>query len=176
MSRRRNSLLIEIMKGHWRRNFWLWATPLLFFVGAILFALVTLGWDRAAAMGERALPAWAIGGGAGEAQSILSVIAGASISALTLVFSSALVVLTLAAAQFGSFLLHDFIRMRISRVTLSMFVATFVYSLMVLARVGEGPSEQFVPQISAKIAMVLAFFSLALLIGFICVRPGDPCF
>jgi len=38
--------------------------------------------------------------------------AGTSISGLTLVFSSALVVLTLAASQFGSFLLRDFTRTR----------------------------------------------------------------
>ncbi|MGH2514440.1 MAG: DUF2254 family protein, partial [Ktedonobacterales bacterium] len=86
-----------------------------------------------------------------------------SASALTLVFSSALVVRTLAASQFGSFLLHDFIRMRISRLTLSMFVATFVYSLMILSRVGEGTSQPFVPEISSKVAMVLTFLSLALL-------------
>jgi uncharacterized membrane protein len=141
--------------------------PLVFFVGAILFALVTLKWDQAVAAGSVSLPGWALGGGAGEAQTILSDIASASISVLTLVFSSALVVLTLAASQFGSFLLHDFIRMRISRLTLSMFVATFVYSLMILSRVGEGSSQQFVPQISAKIAMVLEFISVALLIGFI---------
>ena len=57
--------------------------------------------------------------------------------------------------------------MRIVRLTLSMFVATFVYSLMVLARVGDGLTQEFVPQISAKIAMALAFVSLMLLIGFI---------
>jgi uncharacterized membrane protein len=151
----------------WKRNFWLWAMPLVFFVGAMLFALVTLQWDRAVAMGTLSAPAWALGGGEAEAQAILTVVAGASISVLTLVFSSALVVLTLAASQFGSFLLHDFIRMRISRLTLSMLVATFVYSLVVLARVGAGPSQQFVPQISAKCAMLLAFLSIALLIGFI---------
>lgn len=167
MSGQRTSFLSVVAGGSWRQNFWLWATPLAFFIGAILFALVTLRWDRAAAAGTLALPSWAIGGGEGEAQTILSVVAGASISALTLVFSSALVVLTLAASQFGSFLLHDFIRMRISRLTLSMFVATFVYSLMILSRIGEGSSQPFVPVISTKIAMILAFFSLALLIGFI---------
>jgi uncharacterized membrane protein len=167
MTGRSNSPLSIFAEGNWRRNFWIWATPLLFFVGAIGFALITLQWDWAVATGNLALPRWAVGGDPGDAQSLLSVVAGASISALTLVFSSALVVLTLAAAQFGSFLLHDFIRMRIVRLTLSMFVATFVYSLMILARVGDGSTQDFVPQISAKIAMVLAFFSLILLIGFI---------
>ncbi|HEX5547045.1 MAG TPA: DUF2254 family protein, partial [Ktedonobacterales bacterium] len=167
MNGRGNSLLTIFAEGNWRGNFWIWATPLLFFVGAIAFALLTLQWDWAVATGKLVLPRWAVGSDPGDAQSLLSVVAGASISALTLVFSSALVVLTLAAAQFGSFLLHDFIRMRIVRLTLSMFVATFVYSLMILARVGDGSTQDFVPQISAKIAMVLAFFSLILLIGFI---------
>lgn len=167
MREHRNSLLSVLAGGGWKRDLWVWATPLAFFAGAILFALVTLRWDQAAAAGRLPLPGWAVSDDAGEAQTILSVVAGASISALTLVFSSALVVLTLAAAQFGSFLLHDFIRMRISRLTLSMFVATFVYSLMILSRIGTGASQQFVPQISSKIAMALAFLSLVLLIGFI---------
>lgn len=110
MSRRGNSPLAILAEGDWRRNLWIWATPLLFFVGAVALALVTLQWDVAVATGELVLPGWAVGSDPGDAQSILSVIAGASISALTLVFSSALVVLTLAAAQFGSFLLHDFIK------------------------------------------------------------------
>lgn len=167
MNGRSNSPLTIFAEGDWRRNFWIWATPLLFFVGAITFALITLQWDQAVAVGNLSLPRWAVSSDPGAAQSILSVVAGASISALTLVFSSALVVLTLAAAQFGSFLLHDFIRMRIVRLTLSMFVATFVYSLMILARIGDGLTQDFVPQISAKISMALAFFSLVLLIGFI---------
>src|SRR5690242_3319662 len=167
MSRVRNRALSAVLRRSWRGNFWIWATPLLFFLGAFLFALFTLQLDKAVDAGRLSLPSWALGGGVSEAQSILSVIAGASISALTLVFSSALVVLTLAAAQFGSFLLHDFIRMRIVRLTLSMFVATFVYSLMILARVGKGASKDFVPEISAKVAMLLAFLSLVLLIGFI---------
>lgn len=167
MNGRAHSPLTIFAEGNWRRNFWIWATPLLFFVGAMAFALITLQWDLAVATGELVLPKWAVGSDPGDAQSILSVVAGASISALTLVFSSALVVLTLAAAQFGSFLLHDFIRMRIVRLTLSMFVATFVYSLMILARVGKGTAKDFVPEISAKVAMLLAFLSLVLLIGFI---------
>src|SRR6185437_4304737 len=167
MSRRGSSPLTIFAEGNWRRNFWIWATPLLFFVGAIVLALITLQWDVAVATGELVLPRWAVGSDPGDAQSILSVIAGSSKKELTLVFSSALVVLTLAAAQFGSFLLHDFIRMRIVRLTLSMFVATFVYSLMILARVGKGTSKDFVPEISAKVAMLLAFLSLVLLIGFI---------
>lgn len=119
MRRRRTSFLAVVAGGSWKQNFWNWATPLMFFAGAVPFAFVTLQWDHAAAAGKLALPSRAIRGGEGEAQTILSVVAGASISALTLVFSSALVVLTLAASRFGSFLLHDFIRMRISRPTLS---------------------------------------------------------
>jgi|SRR5690348_5925730 len=167
MSRVRNRALSAVLRRSWRGNFWIWATPLLFFLGAFLFALFTLQLDKAVDAGRLSLPSWALGGGVSEAQSVLSVVASASISVLTLVFSSALVVLTLAAAQFGSFLLHDFIRLRITRLTLGMFVASFVYSLTVLTRVGEGASQQFVPEISAKVAVVMAFLSVAMLIGFI---------
>jgi uncharacterized membrane protein len=149
------------------QSLWIWALPVVFFAGAFLLALITLQLDRAVEAGRLPLPSWALSGDASDAQAVLSVVAGASISALTLVFSSALVVLTLAASQFGSFLLHDFIRMRISRLTLSMFVATFVYSLVILTRVGGGASGQFVPNISAKVAVLLAFASVLLLIGFI---------
>lgn len=141
--------------------------PLVFFVGAFICALLTVQIDRANAAGVLPFLKWALGSGSSEVQTILSVVAGASISVLTLVFSSALVALTLAASQFGSFLLHDFIRMRVSRLTLSMFVASFVFSLTVLTRVGTGTSDQFVPRISSMVAVLLAFCSLALLVGFI---------
>lgn len=167
MNLRSNSAVSVLLGSDWRRDFWLWGLPLVFFVGAFALALFTLRIDGAVAAGKLALPGWAVSGGAGEVQTVLSVVAGASISVLTLVFSSALVVLTLAAAQFGSFLLHDFLRMRISRLTLSMFVATFVYSLIILTRVGENSSSTFVPAVSAKVAVVMTFISVALLIAFI---------
>lgn len=164
---RRNSTVTLLLGSNWKQNFWLWGLPLVFFLGAFALALITLQADAAVAAGKLSLPRWAISGGTGEVQTVLSVVAGASISVLTLVFSSALVVLTLAASQFGSFLLHDFMRMRISRLTLSMFVATFVYTLLILTRVGGGSSNSFVPAISAKVAVLMTFISVALLIGFI---------
>jgi uncharacterized membrane protein len=164
---RRNSTVSLLLGSNWKQNFWLWGLPLVFFLGAFVLALTTLRADAAVAAGKLSLPGWAISGGTGEVQTVLSVVAGASISVLTLVFSSALVVLTLAASQFGSFLLHDFMRMRISRLTLSMFVATFVYTLLILTRVGGGSSNSFVPAISAKVAVLMTFISVALLIGFI---------
>ncbi|MGH2502018.1 MAG: DUF2254 domain-containing protein [Ktedonobacterales bacterium] len=164
---RRNSAVSLLLGSNWKQNFWLWGLPLVFFLGAFALALISLHADEAVATGKLSLPRWAISGGAGEVQTVLSVVAGASISVLTLVFSSALVVLTLAASQFGSFLLHDFMRMRISRLTLSMFVATFVYTLLILTRVDSGSSSDFVPAISAKVAVLMTFISVALLIGFI---------
>ncbi len=88
MSRRGSSPLTIFAEGNWRRNFWIWATPLLFFVGAIVLALITLQWDVAVATGELVLPRWAVGSDPGDAQSILWVIAGASISALNCVSRS----------------------------------------------------------------------------------------
>lgn len=49
MSRRRTSTVSALVGSNWKQNFRQWATPLGFFVGAFLFALVTLQIDRAAA-------------------------------------------------------------------------------------------------------------------------------
>jgi uncharacterized membrane protein len=149
------------------RDIWLSAMPAIFFVAAMVLAILMLQLDRAAATGALRVPAWLLGGSETSVSDVLSVIAGASISVISLVFSSALVVLTLAASQFGSFLLYDFIRLRISRLTLSMYVATFVYTVLILTKVGIGPTDQFVPTLSAKVAVLLAFMSVALLIAFV---------
>jgi uncharacterized membrane protein len=149
------------------RDIWLSAMPAIFFVAAIVLAILMLQIDRLASTGALHVPARLLGGSETSVSDVLSVIAGASISVISLVFSSALVVLTLAASQFGSYLLYDFIRLRISRLTLSMYVATFVYTVLILTKVGIGPTEQFVPTLSAKVAVLLAFVSVALLIAFV---------
>jgi uncharacterized membrane protein len=53
-----------------------------------------------------------------------------------------------------------------SQFTLGVFIATFVYSLLVLRTI-RGGEEAFVPQIAATLALILAIFSTGVLIYFI---------
>jgi uncharacterized membrane protein len=64
-------------------------------------------------------------------------------------------------------MLRNFIRDRGTQVTLGTFVATFVYSVLVLASVGTGSHGDFVPHISVTVTLALMVADLGVLIYFI---------
>ena len=84
------------------------------------------------------LPSFVISGTADAARQILTAIAAAVITVVTLVFSITIVTLTLASTQFGPRMLRNFIRDRITQFTLGSFVATFVYAILALVSIGPG--------------------------------------
>jgi uncharacterized membrane protein len=96
----------------------------------------------------------------------LTTLAGAVITVVGVVFSIMIVTLTLASTQFGPRMLRNFIRDRGTQVTLGTFVATFVYSTLVLISIG-GRGDQFVPHLSITVAVALVAVSMAVLIFFI---------
>jgi uncharacterized membrane protein len=78
-------------------------------------------------------------GGEESARSVLSTIAGAMLAVAGTVFSITLVVLTLASSQFGARLLRNFMYNRLNQVVLGVYVATFIYCLIVLRAVKSNP-------------------------------------
>jgi uncharacterized membrane protein len=64
-------------------------------------------------------------------------------------------------------MLRNFIRDRGTQVTLGTFVATFVYSVLVLASIGTGSRGDFVPHISVTVTLGLMVADLGVLIYFI---------
>ncbi|HYB15382.1 MAG TPA: DUF2254 domain-containing protein [Streptosporangiaceae bacterium] len=158
------------LASHWRREVLrtsLWFVPSLEVLAAIGLFIGTLAADRAAYRGEFALPGWVISGSADAARQILTTIAAAIITVVGVVFSIILVTLTLASTQFGPRMLRNFIRDRGTQVTLGTFVATFVYSVLVLASIGTGSHGDFVPHISVTVTLGLTVVDLAVLIYFI---------
>src|ERR1700728_1371914 len=156
--------------SHWRREVLrtsLWFVPALEVVAAIVLFAGTLAVDRAAYHGDFALPSWVISGTADAARQILTAIAAAVITVVGVVFSIILVTLTLASTQFGPRMLRNFIRDRGTQLTLGTFVATFVYSVLVLASVGTGSHGDFVPHISVTVTYALLGLDLGVLIYFI---------
>ena len=67
---------------------------------------VTIQIDRAAARGEVTLPAWISVGGVDDARAILGSMLGAVSTVLALIFSVALLVLSMAVSQFGPRILY----------------------------------------------------------------------
>jgi uncharacterized membrane protein len=154
----------------WRREALrtnLWLVPTVEIVLAVALFAVTYALDRAAYNGSLHFPSWVISGTADAARQILTTIAAAVITVVTLVFSITIVTLTLASTQFGPRMLRNFIRDRVTQLTLGSFVATFVYAILALVCIGTGSHGEFVPRLSITMTMALVIVDVAVLVVFI---------
>lgn len=112
--------------------------------------------------------AWFIYGGQREgARSVLSTIASSMVTISGVTFSITLVALTMASSQFGPRLLRNFIADKGNQFVIGTFIATFIYSLIVLLTIRGTGEEEFIPKISVIFAFLLAIFSLGVIIYFI---------
>jgi uncharacterized membrane protein len=127
----------------------------------------TYALDRAAYDGSLHLPSFVISGTADAARQILTAIAAAVITVVTLVFSITIVTLTLASTQFGPRMLRNFIRDWITQATLGTFVATFVYAILALVSIGPDSHGDFVPHLSITVTMALVVVDVVVLVIFI---------
>jgi uncharacterized membrane protein len=158
------------MPSAWRREALrtnLWLVPTVEIVVAVVLFVVTYALDRAAYDGTLSLPSFVNSGSADAAREILTAIAAAVITVVTLVFSITIVTLTLASTQFGPRMLRNFIRDRITQFTLGSFVATFVYSILVLVSIGPAGHGVFVPHLSITVCLALVVADVAVLVVFI---------
>jgi len=154
------------LASHWRREVLrtsLWFVPAVEVVAAVALFVGTTALDKAAYRGDFAIPSWVISGTADVARQILTAIAAAVITVVGVVFSIILVTLTLASTQFGPRMLRNFMRDRGTQLTLGTFVATFVYSVLVLVSIG----TTYVPHIGVTVTLGLIVVDLAVLIYFI---------
>lgn len=145
----------------------LWLIPALAVIGAIVSAEVMVAVDRQLPLrGDF----WLVfRGGADSARNLLSVIAGSMVTSISLIFSVTMVVLQLASAQYSPRVLRSFIRDRVGQSVLGVYIATFVYSLLVLpaVRSEDGGTEEFVPSMAVTGALALALLSLALFVRYV---------
>ena len=147
----------------------LWPLPVLGLVVAFGLGIATPQLD--AAVDE--LPPWLeqffFSGGASAARTVLGAIATSLISVTSLTFSLTVVTLQLASSQYSPRLLRTFSSDRFVHGTLTLFLASFVYSLTVLRTV-RAPDESrsaFVPEISVTVAYLLALASVLGLVLFL---------
>ena len=145
-----------------------WFVPMVMLAASAGLAVLLLHVDRQLDPGTKSLMDWAYSGGPEGARSLLSTIAGSMITAASVTFSLASVALSIASQQYGSRVLRNFMRDRITQVLLGTFVATFIYSVLVVRTIrGSDFSGGFVPAISVTVAIVLSLASLVLLVYFI---------
>lgn len=102
------------------------------------------------------------------ARAVLSTIAGATITAASVVLSLTLVAVQLSSSQYSPRSLGNFLGDRIQQVVIGSVLGTFTYSMLVLREV-RGPidsdGDAVVPLISVGVAVALALGSLIALIA-----------
>ncbi len=143
-----------------------WAVPLLFAIAASLLALGLTAIDESLDT-DLHLP-FLFSGGPEGARALLAAIITSMISFTALVFSITIVVLQLTSSQFSPRVLRFFLDDRLNQVALGVFVATFVYALVVLRGVrGTAQVDSFVPQLAVTVAFLLVLASVVVFLAYI---------
>lgn len=132
----------------------LWFLPAIGVVLAVVAGLVTsrLGMTATAPLGITVL----------GARSLVEVVAGSTLTVLTLMYSLTIVALQIASTQFSPRLLRTFLRDLGNQIVLAVFLGTFAFCLAVLPALGDE-----VPVVALAGVVVLTAASLAALVYFI---------
>jgi len=101
------------------------------------------------------------------ARAVLTTISGSMISVAGVTFSITIVALTMAAAQFGSRLLRNFMQDKSTQSVLGVFLSTYIYCVLILRSIQSHYDNYFVPVLSVNCAVIMAIFSVGVLIFFI---------
>ena len=99
-----------------------------------------------------------------DARAILSAMMGSVATVLALIFSVALLVVSMVATLFGPRLLYRFLQDRVTQMTVGLFMATFVYICLCFLVTHEDPASRFVPQISLITSWFLVIASFGFLV------------
>ena len=102
-----------------------------------------------------------------DARTLLATIATALLTFTGVVFSITLVALQMASTQYSPRVLRTFVRKPVTKLALSTFIATFVYSLTLLARVGATGKVHTVAQGAVGLAYLLVMASVIVFVVFV---------
>lgn len=147
----------------------LWFIPGVFGISALLLALILVQVDRVV---DRVVAGDVGGvlfaGGPDGARSVLSTIAAAMLTFTGVVYSITMLVLQLASSQLSPRVMRTFLRDRLNQTVLGLYIATFLYALLVLREVRSPTgTPAFVPAISVTFAYGMAIASVAFFILYI---------
>lgn len=143
-----------------------WFVPLLVCLGCGLLAELMLLVDRLVA--HRVAPSARLlyVESTDTLRGMLVTVATAALGTAGVVFSLVTVPLAVAASQFGSRLLRNFLRDRFTQIVLGVYLGTFTYCVLVLIAIPFG-GKHHVPYIAATGSLVIAFVAVLMLLFFI---------
>ncbi|HHX64702.1 MAG TPA: DUF2254 domain-containing protein [Chloroflexi bacterium] len=144
-----------------------WFLPFVLSALAAILATATLLLDRRGIPANTTGVQWVYGGEPEGAREMLSAIAASMLGVAGTVFSITIAVLSIATSALGSRLLRNFMRDRTNQAVLGIFVAIFLYCLLVMRTIRDDEGDVFVPHLSVAVGVVLAVVGLVALIYFI---------
>jgi uncharacterized membrane protein len=147
-----------------QRDINLWRIPLQLSIGAVVLFGITVIPDILDKYGVIRIPAWLTMGSIDDARAILSAMMGAVATVLALIFSVALLVLSMVSTLFGPRLLYRFLQDWVTQVTIGTFMGTFVYICLVFLVTHQDARSAFIPQISLITSWVLVVLSFGFLV------------
>src|SRR5450631_4462277 len=147
-----------------QRDINLWRIPLKISIAAIVLFGLTVSVDALDKYGVIHVPPWLTMGSIDDARAILSAMMGAVATVLALIFSVALLVLSMVATLFGPRLLYRFLQDWVTQVTIGLFMGTFIYVCLCFLVTHQEADSRFVPQISLITSWVLVVGSFAFLV------------
>src|ERR1700687_962517 len=147
-----------------QRDINLWRIPLQLSLAAVGLFGITLIPDILDKYGVIHIPSWLTMGSIDDARAILSAMMGAVATVLALIFSVALLVLSMVSTLFGPRLLYRFLQDWVTQTTIGLFMATFVYICLVFLVTHQDPQSSFIPQISLITAWMLVVLSFGFLV------------
>lgn len=163
-----------------------WFFPALFSIIAAVLSVVTVYLDRSGAAEWLTNTDWWHPSRPEGARTTLTVIAGSMIGVASTVFSITIAAVAYASGTYGPRLLTNFMEDRGNQLSLGVFIATFVYALLVLRTVRNEDERAasaaeavatslpgFTPQLSLLVAMTLAMFAVAVLVYFLHHIPSS---
>jgi uncharacterized membrane protein len=145
----------------WRRES-LWVWPAIAAIGAWVAGDVAARYLRSFTLHQGLFPT-----NLDDARTLLATIATALLTFTGVVFSITLVALQMSSTQYSPRVLRTFVRKPITKLALSTFIATFVYSLTLLARVGTTTGAHTVPQGAVGLAYLLVMASVLVFVVFV---------
>ena len=147
-----------------QRDINLWRIPLRLSLAAIALFGLTLIPDILDARGVIHIPSWLTMGSIDDARAILSAMMGAVATVLALIFSVALLVLSMVATLFGPRLLYRFLQDWVTQATIGLFMGTFIYVCLCFLVTHQDAHSRFVPQVSLITSWILVVASFAFLV------------
>lgn len=145
----------------------LWFLPTIMVFLSILLAFIFIELDHTISYSNFPIAWFIYDGQRAGAMSVLSTIASSMVTIAGVTFSITLVALTMASSQFGPRLLRNFIADKGNQFVIGTFIATFIYSLIILLTIRGSGDDEFIPKISVVFAFLLAVMSLGVIIYFI---------